>query len=95
MNSETSRRIVKNTLFLYFRQILIMAISLYTVRIVLKALGEIDYGIYNVVGGFVAMFNIVSGSVAVAVSRYLTIEIGDDNLDKAKKYSPRQLLYWQ
>lgn len=62
-----------------------MAISLYTVRIVLKALGEIDYGIYNVVGGFVAMFNIVSGSVAVAVSRYLTIEIGDDNLDKAKK----------
>ena len=58
-------------MFLYFRQILVMAVSLYTVRVVLDVLGEEDYGIYNVVGGFVAMFNILSGALSVAISRYL------------------------
>lgn len=85
MNAETNKRLAQNTLLLYFRQILVMAISLYTVRIVLEALGDIDYGIYNVVGGFVSMFNIISSSIAVAISRYLTIEIGRNNLKKAKE----------
>lgn len=85
MNAETNKRLAQNTLLLYFRQILVMAISLYTVRIVLEALGEIDYGIYNVVGGFVSMFNIISSSIAVAISRYLTIEIGCNNLKRAKE----------
>ena len=48
--SEENKRIAKNTLFLYFRQILTMLVSLYTVRVVLKVLGVQDYGIYNVVG---------------------------------------------
>ena len=51
--SENNKRIARNTMFLYFRQILVMAVSLYTVRVVLDVLGEEDYGIYNVVGGFV------------------------------------------
>lgn len=76
MTSENNKRIARNTLFLYFRQILIMAVSLYTVRVVLAALGEEDYGIYNVVGGFVAMFNILSGALSVAISRFTTYEIG-------------------
>ncbi len=50
--SNTSR-IAKNTLVLYFRQILIMLVSLYTVRVVLNVLGAEDYGIYNVVAGVV------------------------------------------
>lgn len=54
--SEENKRIAKNTLFLYFRQILTMLVSLYTVRVVLKVLGVQDYGIYNVVGGIVTMF---------------------------------------
>ncbi len=49
-----------------------MAVSLYTVRVVLDVLGEEDYGIYNVVGGFVAMFNILSGALSVAISRFIT-----------------------
>ena len=76
MASENNKRIAKNTMFLYFRQILIMAVSLYTVRVVLAALGEEDYGIYNVVGGFVAMFNILSGALSVAISRFITYEMG-------------------
>ena len=79
--SSTSR-IAKNTLALYFRQILIMLVSLYTSRIVLATLGVIDYGIYNAIGGFVAMFSIISGSMAVAVSRFITIEIGYGNKEK-------------
>lgn len=75
-----NKRIAKNTIFLYFRQILILAVSLYTVRIILKALGEEDYGIYNAIGGFVAMFNILSGALSVAISRFITYEMGQPNV---------------
>ena len=72
VSSVNNKRIAKNTLFLYFRQILVMAVSLYTVRVVLEVLGEEDYGIYNVVGGFVALFNILSGALSVAIGRFIT-----------------------
>lgn len=78
--SDNNKRIAKNTLFLYFRQILVMAVSLYTVRVVLAALGEEDYGIYNVVGGFVAMFNILSGALSVAIGRFITYEMGQPDV---------------
>ena len=83
--SENNKRIAKNTLFLYFRQLLVMAVSLYTVRVVLAELGAEDYGIYNVVGGFVAMFSIISGSMTLAVNRFITIEIGKDNVLQATR----------
>ena len=78
--SENNKRIAKNTLFLYFRQLLVMAVSLYTVRVVLAALGEEDYGIYNVVGGFVTMFNILSGALSIAISRFITYEMGQPDM---------------
>lgn len=78
--SENNKRIARNTMFLYFRQILVMAVSLYTVRVVLDVLGEEDYGIYNVVGGFVAMFNILSGALSVAISRFITYEMGQPDV---------------
>lgn len=80
-STENNKRIAKNTLFLYFRQILVMAVSLYTVRVVLAALGVEDYGIYNVVGGFVSMFNILSGALSVAISRFITFEMGRNGND--------------
>lgn len=83
--SENNKRIAKNTLFLYFRQLLVMAVSLYTVRVVLAELGAEDYGIYNVVGGFVAMFSIISGSMTSAVNRFITVEIGKDNVMQATR----------
>lgn len=55
---------------------LMMAVYLYTSRVVLNALGVYDYGIYNVVGGFVAMFSILTGSLSAAVSRFITFELG-------------------
>lgn len=71
-----NKRIAKNTLLLYFRMLLMMLISLYTSRIVLATLGEIDYGIYNVVGGFVAMFSVISGAMTTAAQRFISFEIG-------------------
>ena len=73
---SNNKRIAKNTLLLYFRQLLVMAVSLYTVRVVLAELGAEDYGIYNVVGGFVAMFSILSGNMASVINRFIMIEIG-------------------
>lgn len=73
---NNNKRIAKNTVFLYIRQLLAMAVSLYTVRVILAALGTEDYGIYNVVGGFVAMFNVLSGALSLTISRFITYEMG-------------------
>ena len=61
---------------LYIRMLFLMAINLYTSRLVLATLGVTDYGIYNVVGGFVALFTMVSGTMATATQRFLSFEIG-------------------
>lgn len=75
-NTDNSKRIAKNTMFLYIRMLLMTLIGLYTSRVVLDKLGEVDYGIYNVVGGFVTMFTIVSGTMTTATQRFLSFEIG-------------------
>lgn len=83
--SANNKRIAKNTLLLYGRMLLMMIISLYTSRVILNALGVEDYGIYNVVGGVVSMFSILSGSLSAAISRFLTFELGKGNIEKLKK----------
>ena len=82
--TENNKRIARNTLLLYFRMLFLMIISLYTSRIVLNALGVEDFGIYNVAGGVVAMFSILSGSVSAAISRFITYELGKNNILKLK-----------
>ena len=73
---EHTKRIAKNTLMLYVRMLFMMFLGLFTSRIVLEALGENDFGIYNVVGGVVAMFTIISGTLTTAVTRFITFEMG-------------------
>ena len=77
--AANNKRIAKNTLMLYFRMLFSMLVSLYTSRVVLQVLGVEDYGIYNVVGGFVAMFSLLSRSLNVALQRFFAIEIGLGN----------------
>ena len=85
-NKQTNnRQIAKNAMALYFRMIVMMLIGLYTSRVILNALGVTDYGIYNVVGGFVSMFSLVSSSLVSSVSRSLTFELGTGNKEKLKK----------
>lgn len=83
INSK-SKRIAKNTLFLYFRQFLTMAVAIYTSRIVLQALGVVDYGVYNVVGGMVAMFSFLNSSLAQATQRFIAFGIEKDDIEKQK-----------
>lgn len=81
-NSENNKRIAKNTLLLYVRMLFMMLVSLYTSRIILNALGVEDFGIYNVVGGVVAMFSVLSGSLSAAISRFITFELGKGAQDR-------------
>lgn len=82
--SANNKRIVKNTIALYARTLATMAIGLYTSRAILNILGINDFGIYNVVGGVVAMFSIISSSLSQSISRYITYELGTGNIKKLK-----------
>lgn len=82
---SNNKRIAKNTAFLYGRTILILLVSLYTSRIVLNTLGVEDYGIYQAVGGVVAMFSVISGAMSNAISRFLTYELGTDNTSRLNR----------
>jgi len=83
--SDNNKRIAKNTLLLYFRMLFMMIVSLYTSRVILNALGVEDFGIYNVVGGVVAMFSVISGSLSAAISRFITYELGKGDQSKLNK----------
>lgn len=81
---SSTKRIAKNTLMLYFRQILILLVSLYTVRVVLNTLGTEDYGIYNVVAGFVVLLSFVNNAMATATQRFLNYSlenVGSEQLE--------------
>ena len=84
-NSANNKRIAKNTILLYIRMFFIMGVTLYTSRVVLKVLGVEDFGIYNVVGGIVAMFSILSSSLTAAISRFITFELGRNDKERLKK----------
>lgn len=83
--SIDSKRLAQNTLFLYVRLLFTMLVTLYTSRVILRVLGVEDFGIYNVIGGMVAMFSILSGSLTTSVSRHLTFELGRGDRDMLKK----------
>lgn len=83
--STNNKRIAKNTLLLYIRMLFIMVVSLYTSRVVLNSLGVDDYGVYNVVGGVVSVFGVLTGSLSAAISRFITFNLGKGNKDKLSK----------
>lgn len=80
-----NRRIVKNSLFLYVRMIVIMCVNLYVVRLILDILGVVDYGINNVVAGVVSMFSFLNGTLATSTQRYFSIALVEGNIQKLKK----------
>ena len=84
-NKTDNKRLAKNTLFLYFRMFLTLIVGLYTSRVVLHVLGVVDYGIYNVIGGIVAIFASLNGAMASTSSRYITFYLGRNNFKKLNK----------
>ena len=85
MSSSKNNLIAKNTMMLYIRLSIIMIVYLYTSRIVLKALGIEDYGIYNVVAGVVTLFSFFNAALSSATSRFITYELGRENVIELKK----------
>jgi O-antigen/teichoic acid export membrane protein len=83
--SENNKRIAKNTLFLYFRSILMLCVGLYASREVLSQLGAQDFGIYNVVGGVIVLFSFIQGAMQSATSRFFTFDLGKGDFEALKK----------
>lgn len=84
-HSADNKRIIKNTLLLYVRTFATMVVGLYTSRLTLQLLGVDNYGIYNVVGGFVGLFSLINGSLTSASSRFITFTLGTNNLEESKR----------
>ena len=82
---QNNKRIAKNSILLTIRLIITMCISLYTSRVILNVLGVEDYGIYNVVGGFVALFSSLTDSLSRAFSRYMTVATTKDDVIEQKQ----------
>lgn len=74
-NNNSNKRIVKNTLLLYIRMFVILILNLYTSRVILDALGVVDYGIYNVVGSVVVMFSYMNSALSLATTRFFSYEM--------------------
>ena len=83
--TENTKRLARNTLYLYLRSIFCLLLSLYSSRLILHSLGVDDYGINNAVAGFASMFALVTGSLSSAISRFLTFEQGTGNVERQNK----------
>lgn len=91
---SNTKRIAKNTLMLYSRQVLSMLLGLYTVRVVLNVLGTEDYGIYGVVGGIVTFFSFLSSTMASATQRFFSFALGKNDIAQLKKtFSVNFIIY--
>ncbi|HDN2510657.1 TPA: lipopolysaccharide biosynthesis protein [Providencia rettgeri] len=82
MSKEQNNRIIKNTVFLYIRMLLMIVITLYTSRVVLNTLGILDFGIYSVVASIVTMLGFISSAMITATQRFLSFELGQNNKEK-------------
>ena len=82
--SSANKTIAKNTVFLYFRMMLTMVISLYTSRVILQVLGVDDYGIYQAVGGIVGFLSFLNNALSTGSSRFITYGLGENNPQKLK-----------
>ena len=83
-NISNNKRIAKNTILLYIRMLFLMLIGVYTSRVLLQALGIENYGIYNVVAGFLTMFSIITSSMCAAICRFITVELGKGDSNRLK-----------
>lgn len=90
-----NKRITKNTIVLYLRMLFILCVGLFTSRVVLNTLGIEDYGLYNVVGGFVAFFTFLNGAMSTATQRFITFELARGNLERQRTvFSMAIIIHW-
>lgn len=89
---NNNKRLIKNSLFLYFRMLFLMAIGFYTTRVVLEALGVVDLGIFNVVGSLVVMFDFVSSGLTNSTQRCLNLGLANNDAKLTRKYFSHSFL---
>ena len=82
MSFVDNKRIAKNTALLYIRMILLMAVTLYTSRVILAVLGVDDYGIYSLIGGIIALFTFISHSLVSAMQRFFNVALGKGDAER-------------
>ena len=85
-STVNNKRIAKNTIYLYLRMLFVLLVGLYTVRAILDILGEVDYGLYNVVGGVVTMFAFMNRTLSTSSQRYFSIEIAKGDKESLHKW---------
>jgi len=82
--AANGKLLAKNTMAMYVRTAIVMIVSLYVTRALLTALGESDFGIYNIVGSVVIFFSFLNSSITQAIQRFLTFELGRGDKDSTK-----------
>ncbi|MEI6047784.1 MAG: hypothetical protein WCS03_02710 [Bacteroidota bacterium] len=91
---QSAKKVFKNTIFLYGKMVITICISLYSTRLILNALGVIDYGIFTLVGGVIAMLSFINGSMIIATQRFLSISIGaKDNIKLKSVFKSSVILH--
>ena len=95
-HSDNNKRLAKNTLFLYGRTLFLMLVSLYTTRITLQVLGVEDFGVYNVVGGVVAILATINGAMSGASSRFISFSLGKNESTESigETFSTIRITHW-
>ena len=94
MIESNNKRLVKNTIMLYFRLLFCMGLAFFSSRELLSVLGVIDYGLVNVISGIVTMFSFLSGMLTYSISRYLTYDLGKGDFNSLKKtFNLTQIIY--
>lgn len=91
-NQSNNKRIAKNSIFMAIRMVFVLGITLYTTRVILNILGVEDYGVYNVVCGFVSMFAFLNISMSNGIQRFFNYELGKNGVDGANKVYNTALL---
>lgn len=84
-NITANKRIARNSIFLSIRMVIVLAINIYTTRAVLSLLGVTDYGVFNVVCGFVTMFAFLNTSMSNGIGRFFNFELGKNGTNGALK----------
>ncbi len=91
--ANTSNKLIfKNTAFLYLRMAVVLLISLVITRVVLRSLGEIDYGIYNAICGFVALFSFINSTLSVGFNRFYNVSIGANDAEGLQRVFSNSVL---
>ena len=91
---EKSKKVARNTAFLYIRMVILLFITFITSRVVLDKLGAADYGLYNVVGSIALTFVFFGSTLTNATQRFATIELGKGDLEGCKKVINQHLIVY-